>query len=181
MNPDALQETRMERDKPRAKGELKSPAQREREAGHPLGTHPVGTAVGGVAGAVAAGAVAGSAGGPVGVAVGAALGAAGGALTGKLIADLIDPQMEEEYWRKHWSDHEYVQSGYTYDQDFSPAYRYGVESYMKDPERQFEEAELELSRGWGAYRGESRLDWDRARLAALDAWQRARDLAERGT
>lgn len=162
----------MQRDKPQAKGDTRATGT--------LGTHPVGTAVGGIAGAVAAGAVVGTAAGPVGTALGAAVGAAGGALAGKLIANLIDPRMEENYWRSHWDERAYTGSPrYTYEQDWSPAYRYGVESFMRDPNRDFSEAELELSRGWGDYRGASRLDWELARNASLDAWQRARDLAER--
>ena len=88
--------------------------------------------------------------------------------------------MEENYWRTHWSERDYVKDdGYTYDQDWSPAYRYGVESYLRDPERPFSDVELELSRGWGGIRGNSRLEWDDARLAVQDAWLRADDLAHR--
>lgn len=169
----------MEQDKPKAKGEAKAAVQRERDADNPLGTHPVGTAVGGVTGAAAAGAVVGSAAGPVGTAVGAAVGAVGGGVTGKLIADLIDPKMEEEYWRSNWGERDYVTGEYNYEQDWGPAYRYGVDSFMLRPGRKFEDVEPELSKAWAEARGESRLGWDQARFASLDAWQRAQDLAER--
>jgi hypothetical protein len=178
----------MERDKPAARGTLKGPAareqqreiareeQRERE-GKALGPHPVGTAVGGVAGAVAAGAAVGSVAGPIGAAVGGAIGAAAGGMAGTLAADAVDPKMEDEFWRKNWSDRKYIDGGFTYDQDWSPAYCYGVGCYNRGSGRHFGEQEAELAQGWEGRRGESRLDWDRARPAARDAWDRARTLA----
>ena len=168
----------MERDKPRAKGEPKPPEQRERETG-PLASHPVGTTVGGVAGAAAVGAAAGSLAGPPGALIGGAIGAIAGAMAGKVVASAIDPEVEDAFWRRNWSGRDYVEGGTTYDQDWGPAYRYGVDSFMRAPERHFRELETDLAAGWPDYRGDSRLDWDRARFASLDAWQRARDLADR--
>lgn len=172
----------MKEEKPRAKGKVPTPSDRVQERdqpGGPLGTHPVGTAVGGVAGAVAGGAAVGSVAGPLGAAVGAAIGAAAGGMSGKVMADLVDPQMEDEFWRKNWSDRKYIDGGFTYDQDWGPAYRYGVESYSRYPDRSYDEVESDLSAGWGDARGESRLDWDRARHASRDAWQRVSENVER--
>jgi len=174
----------MKKDRPSAKGAAKSPTDRtarEREdaSGTPLGVHPVGTAVGGVAGAAAAGAAVGTIAGPIGAAVGAAIGAAAGGMTGKLVADLVDPKMEEEFWRKNWSDRKYIDGGFTYDQDWGPAYRYGVDAYTRYPNMNYDAIEEDLSTGWADARGESRLDWDRARHATRDAWQRVSDTVER--
>lgn len=170
----------MKKDRPVARGEMKTPADRQRDDGSgPLGVHPVGTAVGGAAGAVAAGAAVGSVAGPIGAAVGAAIGAAAGAMTGKLVADLVDPQMEDEFWSKNWSDRKYVDGGFTYDQDWGPAYRYGVDAYTRYPDTRYDDVEEDLSTGWVEARGESRLDWDRARHATRDAWQRVSDTVER--
>lgn len=166
----------MERDKPLAKGQTQPPADKDRE-GKPLGTHPVGTAVGGVAGAVAAGAAVGSVAGPIGAAVGGAIGAAAGGMAGALAADLVDPKMEEEFWRQNWSDRSYIGGGYTYDQDWSHAYRYGVETHNRYPDRHFDQLEDDLSAGWTGYRGPSRLEWHQARPASREAWERARSLA----
>jgi hypothetical protein len=171
---------RMQRDKPRAREDSRVPADRTRDEGPGvLGTHPVGTVVGGAAGAVAAGAAVGSVAGPGGAVVGAAIGAAAGGMTGKLVADLVDPQMEDEFWRKNWSDRKYIDGGFTYDQDWGPAYRYGVDSYTRYPGRSYEDVEPDLAAGWGEYRGSSRLDWDRARHASRDAWDRLGKSAER--
>lgn len=164
-------------DKPRARGEARDAADRKRDG--PLGTHPVGTAVGGVAGAVAAGAAVGSVAGPIGAAVGAGIGAAAGGMSGKLVADYIDPQMEEAFWRKNWSDRKYIDGGFTYDQDWGPAYRYGVDAHSRYPGQPYEEVEPRLAADWPQARGASRLEWDRARFASQDAWQRVRDQVER--
>jgi len=142
---------------------------------NPLGAHPVGTAVGAVAGAVATGAAIGSVAGPIGTAVGAAA----GGFAGKGIADMVDPTMENEFWRTNWQTRPYIDQGFTYDKDYGPAYRHGVDAYMRYPERHFDEIETDLSEGWREARGESRLEWDRARPAARDAWERVKDRAER--
>jgi hypothetical protein len=166
----------MNRDKPVAKNEPKGRVERD-----PDDVHPVGTTVGGVAGAAAAGAAVGTAIGPAGAAVGAAIGAAVGAVAGNLVADLVDPQKEDEFWSKNWSDRQYVDGGFTYDQDWGPAYRYGVDAYSRYPDRDYADMESDLSTGWGETRGESRLDWDRAQHATRDAWQRVKDQVERAT
>jgi hypothetical protein len=171
----------MNEEKPRARGEAKDLVARERDATGPLGTHPVGTAVGGIAGAAVAGAAVGSVAGPIGAAVGAAIGAAAGGMSGKLVADFVDPQLEEAFWSKNWSDRHYIDGGFTYDQDYAPAYRYGVDAFTRYPDRHYDEFEPELAAGWHEARGTSRLDWDRARPASLDAWQRVKDQAERLT
>ncbi len=149
--------------------------------GHPVATG-VGAAVGGVAGGVAGGAAAGAAmggmTGPVGAAVGAVVGAVAGALAGKGMAHAVDPAAEETYWRGNYTGRPYVETGSTYD-DYGPAYRYGVDAYSRNPDRSFDDLEPELSRDWGTSRGTSSLEWDRARHASRDAWQRLSDNVER--
>jgi hypothetical protein len=115
----------------------------------------------------------------VGAVVGAAIGAVAGGITGAMVADAIDPAKEDNYWRSNWNARDYADANLDYDKDYSPAYRYGVETFVGAPDRHFDELEPELSTAWRASRGESRLDWDAARPATLDAWQRARDLVER--
>jgi hypothetical protein len=142
----------------------------------------VGAVVGGVAGGVAGGAAAGAAvggmTGPVGAAVGAAVGAVVGAMSGKGIARAADPAVEDAYWRDNYSSRPYVQSGSQYD-EYAPAYRYGVDSYSKYPNRSFDEVEPELSRDWGRARGSSSLEWEHAKHASRDAWHRVSDTVER--
>jgi hypothetical protein len=136
----------------------------------------LGGVAGGVAGGAAAGAAIGGMTGPVGAAVGALAGAAVGALAGKGVAN-ADPVAEDTYWRDNYSSRPYA-SGASYD-EFGPAYRYGVDSYAKYQGRSFDDVDADLSRDWGSTRGKSSLDWERARPAARDAWQRLSDRVER--
>lgn len=137
----------------------------------------VGGAAGGVAGGAAAGAAMGGMTGPVGAAVGAVAGAVVGALAGKGIAKAVDPEAEDRYWQDNYSTREYV-SGRGYD-DFGPAYRYGVDAYSRYPDRSFDEVETDLGQNWTGKRGTSKLEWEHAKPAARDAWQRLSDSVER--
>lgn len=114
--------------------------------------------------------------GPVGAAVGAVVGAVAGAVAGRMAK--ADPEAEDAYWRDNYTGRPYVESGSSYD-DYSPAYRYGVDAYSRYPNRQFDEVEPELSRDWGTSRGRSSLEWERAKHATRDAWQRLSDNVER--
>ncbi len=69
---------------------------------------------------------------------------------------------------------------FAYD-EYSPAYGYGVDAYRRYPGRSFDDLEPDLSRGWTNARGPSSLDWDKAKGATRDAWQRVSDTVERAT
>ena len=135
----------------------------------------VGGIAGGVGGGAAAGAAIGGMTGPVGAAVGAAIGAAAGALAGKAMK--VDPAAEDAYWRDNYTTRPYVAGG-SYE-DYGPAYNYGTSAYSRYPGRSFDEVEPELGRDWTAARGRSSLEWDNARHASRDAWQRLSDSVER--
>ena len=156
--------------------DVETDANRDPITGAP-GSHPVGTGLGAAVGAIAAGAAAGTVAGPVGTVVGAAAGAIAGGLAGKGVAEAIDPTAEDAYWRDNYASRPYVE-GETYD-EFGPAYRYGVSSYGKYGDRSFDDAETDLRRDWNDARGTSTLEWDRAKLAAKDSWQRVSDTVER--
>jgi len=143
------------------------------------GSHPVGTGVGAAAGGIAAGAAVGTVAGPIGTAVGAAVGAIVGGLAGHGVAEMIDPTAEDTYWRENFESRPYV-TGESYE-EFGPAYRYGVESYTRYPERTFDEVESDLSGDWDRAKGNSTLAWDRAKFAARDSWDRVSDAVERAT
>lgn len=141
-------------------------------------SHPVGTVVGtvggmasGVAGAVVAGAAMGSAVGPVGAAVGAVIGGAIGAGTGHEIAAQINPKTEDLYWRNNYSSRPYVTSGTEYT-TYQPAYKYGVDSFTKYQDKSFDEVEADLGNQWDTVRGDSGLDWNAAKPATRDAFDR---------
>jgi hypothetical protein len=142
------------------------------------GSHPIGTGVGAVAGGAMAGAATGTVAGPVGTVIGAAVGAVVGGLAGKAVAEQIDPTVEDGYWRENYTNRPYVEPGSSYD-DYGPAYGYGVSEYSRYPGRTFDEVESELATGWYAGRGNSTLEWERAKGATRDAWQRVSDTVER--
>ena len=131
---------------------------------HPGAKAGIGAAVGGVAGGVAGGAAAGAAAGGMTGPVGAVVGAAVGAVVGAIAGRKVDPAVEDAYWRDNYSSRPYVTSGSNYD-EYAPAYRYGTDAYSKYPGRSFDEVEPELSRDWGTARGNSSMEWERAKHA----------------
>jgi len=142
------------------------------------GAHPVGTGVGAALGGAAAGAAgaaigaaSGAVGGPIGAIVGAVAGAVGGGLAGKAVAEDIDPTAEEAYWRENHASRPYASKDATFE-TYAPAYRYGWESRSRYAGRQFDDVETELQTDWEKSNAKTGLRWERARLAARDAWQR---------
>lgn len=145
----------------------------EKKAGAGVGAVG-GAAAGGVVGGATAGALAGGVTGPVGAAIGAAVGAVAGAV----MAKKADPVIEDTYWRDNHGTRPYANKDLGYDH-YQPAYRAGVESYNRNPSRSFDDIEPELGREWSRARGNSSLEWEHARPAARDAWQRVSNAAER--
>ena len=142
------------------------------------GSHPIGTGVGAALGGAASGVVVGSVVGPVGTVIGAAIGAIVGGLAGKGMAELVDPTFEENYWRDQFASRPYALAGATFEQ-YRPAYRFGIDRFGRYPGRGFDDVEHELALGWPAARGTSTLEWEHARHASRDAWNRLGGAAER--
>lgn len=144
------------------------------------GSHPIGTGLGaaiggagaGIATAVAGGAIIGSTVGPVGTVIGAAVGAVVGGLAGKAVAEAIDPTVEDAYWRDNFSTREYATAG-NYE-SFRPAYGLAADRFDRYPGKTFEDVETALAREWPDRRMDSTLEWNDARPAARDAWDRLR-------
>jgi len=139
------------------------------------GAHPLGVGLGGTAGGVAAGALAGTVFGPLGTLIGAAAGVIAGAAAGKGIAERIDPTVEAEYWRTEYTTRPYynAERGYDYDRDYLTAYGFGLQAREAEPTRSWADTEASLAEAWPRNRGPSRLEWEDARPAARDAWERA--------
>jgi hypothetical protein len=139
------------------------------------GAHPVGVA-GGATGGALAGAAIGAVGGPIGAAVGGAIGAVAGGLAGKGAAEAVNPTEEDAYWKENFKTRPYYQDGRAYD-DYAPAYRYGWEAAAR-PEhtgRRFDDVERDLSAGWASARGKVRTEWNEAKDATRDAFERAQN------
>lgn len=156
--------------KRRADGKLKADSNRDPITGEP-GAHPVGTGVG-AAGGAAAGAAIGSVAGPAGTVVGAIVGGVAGGLAGKGAAEAIDPTVEDAYWKDHHKAASYYEKSYSYDKDYLPAYRYGYTSRATHAGKSYDDVEKDLAAGWDQAKNKSSLDWEKARLAARDAWNR---------
>ena len=143
------------------------------------GAHPVGVGVGAATGG-AAGAVIGSvipgAGTVIGGAVGALIGAVGGGYAGKGIAEAIDPTAEDAYWRSELPRRSYYDGRFTFEDDYGPAYGFGYFMRTNASGRAFEDFEPGDAREWQKSHGRSRLEWDQAKGAVADAWQRYDDL-----
>jgi hypothetical protein len=136
---------------------------------------------GAVAGAVA-GIASGLAAGPLGSLVGAAAGALGGAALGAAgVVKREDLEPHLQWWREHHAQRRPALQA-DYDR-YEAAYRYGTEQYLlSERPRAWDEVEEALQLGWEPQRGESTLDWEAARPAVRDAWERLYDPAafERG-
>jgi hypothetical protein len=135
------------------------------------GAHPVGTGIGAIAGGAAAGAAVGSVAGPIGTAVGIAVGAVVGGLAGKGVAEKVDPTIEDAYWRGNYRSRKYVDKDATYE-TYQPAYRAGYEGYARYPGRKYDEIETDLQRDYELSRGETGVEWEKAKHATRDAWHR---------
>jgi uncharacterized protein (TIGR02284 family) len=136
------------------------------------GAHPIGTGVGAAGGAMA-GAAAGSVAGPVGAAVGGVVGAVVGGLAGKAAGEAVNPTAEEAYWRENYNKEPYYESGRNFD-DYGPAYRLGLSGRERYQEQdQWTGVEPRLASEWESNRGNSTLNWERARPASQAAWSRA--------
>lgn len=84
----------------------------------------------------------------------------------------VDTVVEDAFWRINFPSRPYVAPGETYG-TFRPAFRLGWEAWQRFAGRSFEEIEDWLASQWASSAGKVRgLDWDRARLAARDAWSR---------
>ncbi len=142
------------------------------ELGGTLGM-TVGGVAGGIAAGVAAGAVIGGVAGPVGAVLGAAIGGAVGGSAGESIAREVNPTLEEKYWSENYHTRAYVKESNF--ETYRPAYRYGVEAYQKNAGREFDDIEPNIRNNWGAARGESKLEWEEAREAARDAFNRVKN------
>jgi len=143
-----------------------------------VGAHPVGVGIGAAAAGMAFGAAMGTVTGPIGTAIGALVGAVAGGLAGKGVAEAIDPTADDAYWRANYASRAYA-TPRDADDDWAPAYAYGVAHYNRNVGASFEDVEPEMARGWEQARGQSSMAWTSARLAAFDAWQKARQADDR--
>ena len=135
------------------------------------GAHPLGTGAGAAGGAATGAAIGSVVGGPVGFVVGGAIGAVAGGLAGHEAAEEVNPTVEDAYCLENFASRPYIAANRDYG-FYQPAYRYGWEARGFHKGRTWNDVEGTLGTGWFAGRGTSTLEWDDAKLAAHDAWDR---------
>lgn len=129
--------------------------------------HKIEAGVGATVGAVAGG-VLGIPAGPAGVVALSAAGAAIGDWSGKNVGEVMFPETEDARWRAAHGTLAYHEAGYTYEDDYRPAYALGHS--RRGAASSFDEAEASLSQSWESAKGKSRLTWEQAKHAARDAF-----------
>ncbi|WNZ24064.1 glycine zipper family protein [Leptolyngbya sp. NK1-12] len=138
------------------------------------GAHPVGTGVGAAAVGAAATAI-GATAGPIGAVVGAVVGSVIGGLVGKSAAEATNPTIEEAYWREQHQNRTDLHPERSYEA-YQLAYQLGYESYVARAEQRttYQEVEPELEREYERRNDGSSVEWNDAKYAVRDAWERAR-------
>jgi uncharacterized protein (TIGR02271 family) len=140
----------------------------------------IGEATGGVAGA-ATGAALGSLGGPIGTVIGGIAGAVGGWWTGRAVSEAASTfdESDDEYYRTQFGSSQ-SSSGTSgrarsYD-EARPAYQVGYLAGMNPDyqNRQFDEVESDLERGWSSSDARKHGEWSDVRHYARDAYDRGR-------
>jgi len=151
--------------------------------GHPSLGDEIGEATGGIAG-VLLGAGIGSSAGPVGTLIGGIAGAIGGWWSGRAIAEAAEKlsAADDADYRAHYETSAKRISGRRYD-DVRAAYFLGhIASHNPNfVDRQFEEIESQLERGWNDC-ADRPCDWEEARAFAGEGFRRGmerRSWAER--
>ena len=85
----------------------------------------------------------------------------------------IDWGSEDQFWEGSYATRPYARGdrGYGF---YRRAYQYGAESTARYGERDWNDVEPELERGWDTYRGDSKSPWHEVKDAVRDAWDRVR-------
>jgi len=80
---------------------------------------------------------------------------------------------DREHWRQSFSSRPYVQADRGFEH-YEPAYRYGTAAAHHHANREWNDVEGDLERGWDKARGTSKSAWGDAKDAVRDAWDRVR-------
>ena len=83
-------------------------------------------------------------------------------------------QTTDSTWRDQYKKRDYFDKNLDYDRDYRSAYRYGTYLRSQNPKQQWDESsERQYGAQWDRFKGDSRLTWDKAKLAVKDAWHSA--------
>lgn len=79
---------------------------------------------------------------------------------------------DDTYWQSNYSNRPYASSsgqGYEY---YRPGYRYGYDAADRYSDRDWDEIEPDLARGWNDYENRGTSTWEQVKGAVRDAWDR---------
>jgi hypothetical protein len=82
----------------------------------------------------------------------------------------VDPQKEAAYWREQHRKQPYAKN-HSYEQ-FEHAYRTGYNSFLKYPNKKFDEVEDLVALDYEQSKPDSALPWDTVRPAVNSVWER---------
>ncbi len=83
----------------------------------------------------------------------------------------VDVEGEIDFWQRAYRDHPAFSPRRNFT-DYEPALRIGIEAFIQDPARTFEECRDALEDAYEACPGIHRIHWDEAGSAAAAAWHR---------
>ncbi|MCX5689243.1 MAG: hypothetical protein NTV94_05545 [Planctomycetota bacterium] len=89
---------------------------------------------------------------------------------------VADDVPDGAYWKGRHASMAFAGQHGSYS-DYEPAYRYGFERSQSHQRTSFASLEPELRCGWLEFKGDSKLSWDAARMAAQHAWNRVQRVA----
>lgn len=81
-------------------------------------------------------------------------------------------QQQNQYWSATYNSRPYYQTSLDYS-NYEPAYRYGVETFNRNPGTKFEDLnQADLRDGWNQKGASANLTWENAQGAVRDAYTR---------
>jgi hypothetical protein len=86
--------------------------------------------------------------------------------------DLLGWDDEDTYWRTNYRNRPYASAGTNEYDYYRPGYRYGYESASRYKDREWNDVESDLSRGWESYEHRGNSTWENVKGAVRDAWDR---------
>lgn len=90
------------------------------------------------------------------------------------MSDIREPndayEQSDDYFKARFEQAPFRTTDDSFD-DFGPAYRYGTQQRYAASDRSWDDKlESEFKEGWEAAKGDSRLTWERAKIAVKDAF-----------
>lgn len=86
--------------------------------------------------------------------------------------DRLQWEDDNEYWKTNYRSRPYASTANRQYDYYQPGYRYGYEAANRYQDRNWDDVEDELSRGWNGYQYRGTSTWQQMKDAVRDAWDR---------